>query len=204
MSTHQENVGPFMCPTHPDPSTNTAPCTQQSSDCGDVVISEKELLLPRDHIQQSAQSSTASWRSKWSFKLCFVLFLGLLSLVALNLRGCSTLSQDVEVYHDEEATPAIKYERADTTTSAASTATLEVFAVYPPVLGPDGVLDSTGTEQGTSNTTTISPTEAENSCTVILMDYSFGYSYGEPFIGEFQAFFRFCQRASHGHMTEVA
>lgn len=65
----------------------------------------------------------------------------------------------------------------------SSTAVLNVFQVYQPVLGPFGVEDNTINSDGSSNTTTIDATEHTSSCTKLLMEYSFGFSYGHPFIG---------------------
>jgi hypothetical protein len=75
---------------------------------------------------------------------------------------------------------------AGTSTSStipSSTAVLNVFQVYQPVLGPFGVIDNTISSDGLSNTTTIDATEHASSCTKLLMEYSFGFSYGHPFVG---------------------
>ena len=64
-----------------------------------------------------------------------------------------------------------------------STAVLECFQVYQPVLFPSGAVDGTVTSDGSENTTTIAPTAPASSCEVLLMKHSFGFSYGIPFVG---------------------
>ncbi|PQE32129.1 Peptide-N4-(N-acetyl-beta-glucosaminyl)asparagine amidase A protein [Rutstroemia sp. NJR-2017a WRK4] len=66
-----------------------------------------------------------------------------------------------------------------------SSAVLEVFQVYQPVLTPKGVTDETAIDNGVEETTTIASTSEATSCKVLLMDHSFGYSYGMPFIGNY-------------------
>lgn len=60
---------------------------------------------------------------------------------------------------------------------------LECFQVYQPVLFPAGAVDQVAVTDGTESTTTILPTKPNSSCQVLLMEHSFGYSYGMPFIG---------------------
>lgn len=67
-----------------------------------------------------------------------------------------------------------------TTTSASATGTGTVlvdFEVHQPVLTPDGATLDSGVSNGEAG-------EVEDSCQVLLMDYVFAYSYGEPYIGE--------------------
>lgn len=66
-----------------------------------------------------------------------------------------------------------------TTTSATATATvLEDFEVHQPVLTPSGATLDDGDSTGGSSS-------AESSCSVVLMDYVFAYSYGTPFVGNY-------------------
>jgi hypothetical protein len=60
---------------------------------------------------------------------------------------------------------------------------LKCFQVYQPVLTPSGPSDDTVSEDGSSNTTTIEPWATTSSCTNLLMEHSFGFSYGHPFVG---------------------
>jgi len=71
------------------------------------------------------------------------------------------------------------------TASAAPSGVLEVFQVYQPVLTPSGVTDGTVLGDGSENTTTIVPTAANDNCELLLMEHSFGYSYGMPFVGNY-------------------
>ncbi|KUI72991.1 Peptide-N4-(N-acetyl-beta-glucosaminyl)asparagine amidase A [Cytospora mali] len=66
-----------------------------------------------------------------------------------------------------------------TSTSATATATvLEDFEVHQPVLTPLGAtLDDGGSTHDSSS--------VEDSCSVVLMDHVFAYSYGTPYVGEY-------------------
>ena len=72
---------------------------------------------------------------------------------------------------------------ATLTTSAAGSASpaiatpLRVFQVDTPVLAPNGVINDG------DNDTTLAATTAESSCSVTLMEFSFGDSFGKPFVG---------------------
>lgn len=68
--------------------------------------------------------------------------------------------------------------------ASATPGVLEDFQVYQPVLTPSGVTAGTITGDGSENTTTIVPVAATEKCEVLLMKYSFGYSYGMPFVGK--------------------
>ncbi|CAN8106016.1 unnamed protein product [Discula destructiva] len=63
--------------------------------------------------------------------------------------------------------------------AAAATGTVLVdFQVHQPVLTPAGATLDSGVSNGAAG-------EVEDSCQVVLMDYVFAYSYGEPFIGAY-------------------
>ena len=67
---------------------------------------------------------------------------------------------------------------------AVTTPLLEVFQVYPPVLTvtPGGVLEIT---DGSSNATVDIINSDRPTCQKVLVNHSFAYSYGEPFIGNY-------------------
>jgi hypothetical protein len=80
----------------------------------------------------------------------------------------------------------IRANAATTTSSApASTSTVTVdFQVCQPVLTPSGPTDETTESNGQSTTGVIQPgAAAAASCEVLLMEHSFAYSYGIPFVG---------------------
>lgn len=67
---------------------------------------------------------------------------------------------------------------ATATASATATGTVLVdFQVHQPVLTPEGATLDSGVSNGEAG-------EVEDSCQLVLMDYVFGYSYGEPFVGK--------------------
>lgn len=67
---------------------------------------------------------------------------------------------------------------------AITTPLLEVFQVYPPVLTvtPDGELELT---DGSSNATIAIIDSDSATCQRVLVQHSFAYSYGEPFVGNY-------------------
>lgn len=78
---------------------------------------------------------------------------------------------------------------ATTTTSgpavAATTGLTVDFGVYQPVLLPGGAVDQTIANDGTRSTGIISAISDNGTCaTILLMDHSFGQSYGAPYVGE--------------------
>lgn len=70
-----------------------------------------------------------------------------------------------------------------TTTSATAAATvLEVFQVHQPVLTPSGpTLD----DAAAGDDDDAAGSSAADSCSVVLMDHVFAYSYGAPFVGAY-------------------
>ena len=62
--------------------------------------------------------------------------------------------------------------------SSTSTIPVQVFQVFPPVLGSTGLIESNGTVANTNVTDA-----SGSSCQVILMEHSFATSFGKPFVG---------------------
>ena len=60
---------------------------------------------------------------------------------------------------------------------------LEVFQVYQPVLAPNGLMDEIILKDGSSSPTKMEPLEHTLGCGELLMEHSFGFSYGHPFVG---------------------
>jgi len=67
--------------------------------------------------------------------------------------------------------------------SATTAGVTEDFQVYQPVFTPSGATDETTLSNGSENTTTIAQTNATGSCQVLLMQHTFAFSYGIPFVG---------------------
>ncbi|KAK6584074.1 hypothetical protein PZA11_003804 [Diplocarpon coronariae] len=62
---------------------------------------------------------------------------------------------------------------------------LEVFQVYQPVLTPGGKTAETVPANGSHTTISTAQAAATSSCEALLMEHSFGYSYGIPFVGNY-------------------
>ncbi|OTA88318.1 hypothetical protein M434DRAFT_80448 [Hypoxylon sp. CO27-5] len=71
-----------------------------------------------------------------------------------------------------------------TTISSTDTraAVLECFQVAQPVLGPNGPISQSTEISETEIAGEVTPNE---SCSVLLMDHVFGFSYGKPFVGNY-------------------
>lgn len=70
--------------------------------------------------------------------------------------------------------------------SASTSGVTEDFQVYQPVFTPSGATDETTSDNGSENTTTVAQTNATSSCQVLLMQHSFAFSYGIPFVGQYK------------------
>jgi hypothetical protein len=83
-----------------------------------------------------------------------------------------------------EPIPVAIRQVTSTSSAAASPTVLECFQVAPPVLTPHGPSQQTTGSDGPQPVLDQgNPTSA--SCSVLLMEHSFGFSYGKPFVGEF-------------------
>jgi hypothetical protein len=60
---------------------------------------------------------------------------------------------------------------------------VQVFQVFPPVLGSTGLIGSNGT---VANTNMTDASASGSSCQVTLMGHSFATSFGKPFVGVFK------------------
>jgi hypothetical protein len=155
-------------------------------------ISEKFLPKWSDSdVEQSSQYYIGSGgRLKWlrsNLKLQLLGFLcvaGLFLLVQKFDTCESPLETTISVLSDRgsDAQAAVAG-AAKVSMKPSSTGVLEVFQVYQPVLTPSGPTDEIISSDGSSNTTAIISTENGSSCTQLLMEYSFGFSYGHPFVG---------------------
>ena len=150
---------------------------------------EKESFL----LQRDAEIQTARLRPTRAagrrIKACIVAFIGCSIALIWLLRACYFAKPG----NEEAETPSagfelVKYQAPAAAAAAAPAATpstgiLNVFQVYQPVLTPSGATDETTLSDGKDTATTIAPTSSESSCQVLLMDHSFQFSYGKPFVG---------------------
>ncbi|CZT45131.1 related to peptide-n4-(n-acetyl-beta-d-glucosaminyl) asparaginase amidase N [Rhynchosporium secalis] len=72
------------------------------------------------------------------------------------------------------------------TLASPSANVLEVFQVHQPIHTPSGVLNETVLDDGPSSALPpFSGLLATGSCETLLMEHSFGFSYGKPFVGAY-------------------
>lgn len=121
--------------------------------------------------QQHRHSHQSS--EKWTHASAHGLHAGTLTSESI---GPDTASE-VEAHRHEGMIGMVR--RASATSAAASaTATVLVdYQVHQPVLTPEGATLDSGASNGEAG-------EVQDSCQVVLMDYVFAYSYGEPYVGE--------------------
>jgi len=115
-------------------------------------------------------------------RLVRVLLLALLGL-GIIVFNCWSVQLDTDEYQDTSTTFNLVKDAVSTSSAPAAASTLEVFQVYQPVLTPAGITDETVLTDGAENTTTIIQSAAGTDCQVLLMEHSFDYSYGIPFVG---------------------
>jgi hypothetical protein len=127
---------------------------------------------------------------KYSFTVQLLLFLACVvgsSLFAWSFLTCGAYPDASRARlssRGQNTQPAVE-EKFISRAKPSSSPVLEVFQVYQPVLAPSGPIDQTIDSNGSSNTTTIGYAETSVGCTKLLMEYSFGFSYGHPFVGMF-------------------
>ncbi|KAJ4396671.1 hypothetical protein N0V93_000892 [Gnomoniopsis smithogilvyi] len=85
---------------------------------------------------------------------------------------------DVEVHRHEDKLGMVRRASATSTAASATGTVLVDYQVHQPVLTPEGATLDSGASNGEAG-------EVQDSCQVVLMDYVFAYSYGEPYIGEY-------------------
>jgi hypothetical protein len=154
----------------------------------DIHVNNSAMTTAKAPIQQAnAEVHVQSLRSKsQNARLgpCIIIvILACMSTIllysgSLTALACLFLSPAPETYGLKH--PLTKY----ATTAVAPF--LEVFQVYPPVLTaePDGALEIT---DGSTDTSPATIRSRSASCQEILTVYSFAYSYGQPFIGEYSS-----------------
>jgi hypothetical protein len=138
-------------------------------------VEKEQLLITAEKRPASPKKHFASGCVR---KLLLALILGSCLAVILMLQGClSTMN-----LQNEDLAPS-SFRLVKDAISASTSGVTEDFQVYQPVFTPSGVTDETTQANGSENTTTIAQTNTSSSCQVVLMQHSFAYSYGIPFVG---------------------
>jgi hypothetical protein len=94
------------------------------------------------------------------------------------LRDCSPT---IRLHHQNLAPSTFRLVK-DAVSASTSGVTVD-FQVYQPVFTPSGATDDTTQSDGSENTTVVAQTNATSSCQVLLMQHTFAFSYGLPFVG---------------------
>lgn len=129
-------------------------------------------------------------KRKFSFKTfgAFLLaFAGVWVLSSWFLGGCLSSNWAEQEKKPDTKVNLVKHAVDAVRAPVATSPVLNVFQVYQPVLTPDGATTDTISSNGSQNTTAVGQVKSGSSCQLLLMDHSFGLSYGKPFVGEFHA-----------------
>jgi hypothetical protein len=143
------------------------------------IIKEEKLLLGK--VDGSGSEQRCRNKRGW-YRLSLLTFVGCCIGLFWLFSDCLVASHG-EQHEVTSASLDLVKNAARAPAATPSTAVLECFQVYQPVLFPSGAVDETVTSDGSDNTTTIAPTASASSCEVLLMEHSFGFSYGIPFVG---------------------
>jgi hypothetical protein len=158
--------------------------TSEKHQCPRPDIDIEQLY--RRSISRREQLQSLKYSCKMQLLLLLACFLGL-GLFARSFLSCGARFNAMVIRlskHGQNGQLAIE-ETIPSRTEASSSLVLEVFQVYQPVLAPSGPTDQTVEGDGFSNTTVIGSPETVASCTQLLMEHSFGFSFGHPFVGMF-------------------
>jgi len=100
----------------------------------------------------------------------------------LSAKHRETEFESVTV-HSTHPFNLVKYQAPAASPTPSSSAVLECFQVYQPVLTPNGFTDETTESDGSETTVAIESANTAGSCQVLLMEHVFAFSYGQPFVG---------------------
>jgi hypothetical protein len=141
---------------------------------------EGECLLKVAAGDESRGNST--WIGSSVVRVLAVTFIGCCLGVFWLLRDCMPRNDwDAEALSTTISKSQL--EKYDAPAPSATSSVLEVFQVYQPVLTSSGATDETILGDGSENTTSLAATSSGTPCQIILMQHTFAYSYGEPFVG---------------------
>jgi hypothetical protein len=132
-----------------------------------ITTAERRPAYPRKHFASGCVP-----------KVLLALILGSCLAVILMLQGCLS---SIKLQYEDLAPSSFRLVKD--AISASTSGVTEDFQVYQPVFTPSGVTDETTEANGSENTTTIAQINTSSSCQVLLMQHSFAFSYGIPFVG---------------------
>jgi hypothetical protein len=144
-------------------------------------ISEKVCLRIKQNSRPRGSGSTVN-----RTKIILSALLGTSIALIWLFRNCFPLNtwEDDAVPAATLSTAALVKDAVPVSSPTVSpTGVLECFQVYQPVLTQSGATDETVLNDGSESTAVIAPAVSANSCQILLMEHSFGFSYGMPFVG---------------------
>ncbi|KAI1099183.1 hypothetical protein F4804DRAFT_92402 [Jackrogersella minutella] len=148
---------------------------------------EKATLGPtiqRQDWREKPLSTTNAKRLKLKLSLALICVLSLIGLSRTDSGFLNLTSRLNSVGRSEYDPSQSSLTTLSLPSSSALPDALECFQVAQPVLGPDGRVSSRPTLGGDGPNTAGEGSHIE-SCSVLLMDHVFGFSYGKPFVGNY-------------------
>lgn len=158
----------------------------QDSPETDNVSGKESSLEEKLEVQQTSRVPFLRKLSRLAFSVVLIAIVGYVSYIYTpeNERD----AMEIVMRAEAKAFRLVKDDAPAITTIPLTSATpqspfQEVFAVYAPVLTPEGVIDSTINSTGSSETSLIDAAADLTSCTQVLMVHDFAFSFGLPFVG---------------------
>ncbi|RDL38107.1 Uncharacterized protein BP5553_05540 [Venustampulla echinocandica] len=145
------------------------------------LIPTEEILASKSNNPNSEQDAT---RKKWAKPVAFIVVgccIALLWVFGDCLFSGSWPEKEVSI----ASYSLVKDDVPAPSPPKPSDGVLECFQVHQPVLFPSGAVDQTLLSTGAENTAIIAATDIATSCQVLLMEHQFAYSYGLPFVGNY-------------------
>jgi len=140
---------------------------------------EKETRVGSNIGQEAELYTHSIFPRHINFRTWLIAFLGAFIILAWLLADClPSVGLDKDYLPDTR-----RLVKNAVATPIATPSVLEDFQVYQPVLTPSVATGAIIVSTGEDNSTTVASLSG-SVCEVLLMDYSFGYSYGMPFIGK--------------------
>jgi hypothetical protein len=152
---------------------------EDETEKGDLLILEPSQLM-----REGTNTALEQQPPRKSFALAPLTCVGICGVLLWFVSGCFVSSGLKETNIPPADSFSLIKRAVQVAIAAPTSAVLECFQVYQPVLFPSGAVDETILSDGAENTTTIDSTDSTSSCQVLLMEHSFGFSYGIPFVGK--------------------
>jgi hypothetical protein len=129
--------------------------------------------------------SSNGWRVRTCLLVACLLALFFLERQSHHWYGTSILTDISDVLQPQHYQDGHRDSGASSSANT-SRAPLQCFQVHQPIWTPSGWTTQTKSKHEDCSATSDAASYGSESCSVLLMEHSFGFSYGHPFIGKTQ------------------